>query len=167
MSDDSTDAWKAAVLAAVPLTFERCYQATVIEQADDGTLTVRADDEAIGELAKVPLLVGCPSMAVKMPEGSRVRLYFAGGDPVGYFAVGIEQDVEATKSVARVGDPIDCGTVVVASGPGGVLITYTPPGGAPSSVTIVGSITAASTTFKLRGKVTDGHPRVMLTAEGQ
>jgi hypothetical protein len=69
--------------------------------------------------------------------------------------------VSGDQPIAREGDTTDTGTITIANTapPGGVVITYTPPGPAPTPVvvTLTGpSVAPNPSTFSLDGLITSG-----------
>lgn len=147
-----SDDYEGAIRSVLPeLPYARSYAATITNVRRDGRVEVRADDPAVGASDGVVMLVGAPSMAVTPVVGQRVRLFFSAADPRLSYAMGWEQDPAATRSVARVGDTIDCGYVTVTAPPGGGLCTVASVAeGAPGA-------------YHVAGTVTTGHPRVKLT----
>ncbi len=144
--------FEAAVRTVLPeIPFLESYEATVVEQRPTGLLEVLCDDARIGPLDNVVLLAGGPRMTLRAKHGQRVRVLFASGSPLRYYAVGFEQDAAATKGIARVGDSVDCGTLTGVAPPGGGPVTFivTPPGGAPGM---------GATVAEIGGLITTGSP---------
>ncbi len=132
--------------------YRASYAATVVRQADDGTLELVPDDARLGDtdrsLLAVPLRVGIPGCKVTVPVGARVRVLFEGADPRGIYAAPLDQDPLATKALALLDDAISAGTIAIVAPPGVLggpcTITYTPPGGVASvgaTATLTGKIT--------------------------
>lgn len=150
-SSEAAD-FEAAVRTVLPeIPFLESYEATVVEQRASGMLEVLCDDARIGPLDNVVLLAGGPRMTLRAKQGQRVRVLFASGSPLRYYAVGFEQDSAATKGIARVGDSVDCGTITGTAPPGGgpVMFVVTPPGGAAG---------AAASVAEIAGIITSGSP---------
>jgi len=70
--------------------YHALYPATVVSQADDGTVDVRPDNPRAGkvlaDLTGVRIRNGIPGLKVVVPKGARVRLGFEGGDPAQPYA---------------------------------------------------------------------------------
>lgn len=126
--------------STAPLKF---YGGTVLAQRPDGSVDVRLDGQAVvgRGLDRVPVLMGAPGVRVRVLRGARVRVFFEDGDPQQpRAALWEEHHLEeisfdgGTRSVARVDDIVDGGTLyVVTAGTPPVVtaITHVPPGGAP------------------------------------
>jgi len=52
----------------------------VVAQASDGSVEVKPDSPAVGPQKGVPLRLGVPGIKVKVGPGTRVRMYFSGGE---------------------------------------------------------------------------------------
>jgi hypothetical protein len=52
----------------------------VVAQASDGSVEVKPDSPAVGPQKNVPLRLGVPGIKVKVGPGTRVRMYYAGGE---------------------------------------------------------------------------------------
>src|SRR5262245_48193536 len=127
--------------------YGRAWGARVLAQRSDGTLDLRADDARIGELLAVPFRLGIPGALVTVPEGARLRVRFEGASPAGAYACDIDQDTAATKAFSLLDDVVDVGTFKLVVG----SVTYTPPGGPPTTI-------IAGQSVQLVGKVTGpGH----------
>lgn len=136
------------------LPYGHGYAAIITDVRDGGRVQVRADDPRIGDVDGVQVLSGLPETRITPLPGQEVRLFFSAADPRLPYAVAWGQDEAATKSVARVGDSADCGTLTGTVGGVPVQFTYTPPGGAPG---------AAAPSVGLSAVITSGHPRIKLT----
>ncbi len=131
--------------------YSRMYNAKVDKQNSDDTIDVIADGKF--GVTKVPLFCGIPHSKVKIDPGDQVILGFFGASPQKPFAVAMSQDTGATKEVARKGDSIDAGSLLVVSpGVGTCTITYVPAGGVP----------VPGTTALDGGKVTSGSARIKI-----
>lgn len=129
--------------AAPPLVYRELHPATVRRQNEDGTLDLDADDEAIGGITSVPYRPGIVGCRLVISEGERVRLGFEGGDEARPYATAWDSDETANKGVARKDDPVDVGSMSIAAAPhpsgaiASLTITFTPPGGTPTTVQIL------------------------------
>lgn len=56
------------------------HPGAVVSQAADGTVEVKPDSPGVGAQKGVPLRLGVPGIKVKVGPGTRVRMYFAGGE---------------------------------------------------------------------------------------
>jgi len=138
------------------LPYVRPYKGTITRVEVDGTLQVLTEE--LGTLGRVELLVGSPRMKVTPSEGDVVRVAFAAARPSQYYAFALEQDEDADKPVARVGDRGIGGTFTAMVGNVPVTFTYTPPGGAPAE---------PGATVSIEVEITSGHPDIRLTNKGQ
>lgn len=137
----------------------------VVNVNPDGTVDVAPDDA--GELGKtgfsgIPLLVGLPGFTTKPGPGSKVRLLWDSASPgkprAALFDSGGPVDEvrfdNGTKSVARVDDEVDCGTLTATapSGGGPVVFTWTPANGDPpvvgASLPIIGYVRTGNDKLK-------------------
>lgn len=133
------------------LPYGRLYACTVTAVRANGRVEVRADDTTVGGVDGAILLAATPETAITPRVGQRCTLFFSAADPRVAYVVGFEQDPNSTASIARVGDSIDCGSVLIVA----------PPGGGVCVVTAVPSSTPGS--FQITGTITSGHPRIKLT----
>lgn len=153
------DDFERAVRTMLPeLPHLPSYDGMITAVRTNTRVEVRCDDASIGEIDNVLLLSATPETSITPTPGQRVRVFFSAGDPGIYYALGFEQDVTATKKVARVGDAVAAGTltgtVLVSGVPTPVQFVYAPPGVVPG---------APSPEADLRGVITTGHPHIMLT----
>jgi hypothetical protein len=138
------------------LPYMGVYEAMVLAQLPDGTLEVRCDDPAIGELSRVPFRPGIPGSKVVIDPTDRVRIRFASASPSSYFAESLDQYSTSTAPVARKGDAVICGTLTVTGAPGATLI-YLPADGGPQQGPLP--------TIQLSGAVIrSGYERILLPA---
>lgn len=78
------------------------YRAKVVAQsADFRTVDVQADDSRIGNLSKVPILLGLPGCTVNIAAGCFVRLGWRGGDRRQPYVTSWESEATVTKLVAN------------------------------------------------------------------
>lgn len=84
-SDRLKRAFERLVLYAVAsgnqVDYRAYYPAKVVAQAADFTLELIPDDTRLPSLSKVPLRLGVPGVQAKVAPGSRVLLFFEGGEP--------------------------------------------------------------------------------------
>ncbi len=134
------------------------YAATVVAQRADGTLDLHVDDDAIVELRAVPYR-SFTGAHETIPAGTELLLAFVGGREDRPVAWGQVQDVNATRSVVRVGDAVLCGDLAVVAPPGTAggpcTLTWTPaePPGVPvtgTSISIAGLAHTGSEEVKIR-----------------
>lgn len=146
LTESEAEDFAEAVRAMLPeLPYLGSYDAKVLSQEPDGTLTVRCEDDRIGELAAVPYRVSTPGTAVTLTPGTFVRIHFVSGAPRSYYATGVDQDREnGTASAARDGDDVDCG-----------WIAYNP---VTSSLTIATAFTPGA--IPILGTITSGYSGV-------
>lgn len=132
------------------------YPCTVERQADDGTLDLTPDDEAIrgGGLQAVPIRHGLPGFRVKVKAGARLLLGFEAGDPARPYASlwepGAVDEIafdNGDRPIARDGDP-----VTVFFPPTVPVVGVTPVGAFTGTMTITtsasGLIDGGATGFK-------------------
>lgn len=155
------DQWVRAVRGALPpLDMRVPWPATVVSQDTDGTLGLHLDDGApLLTLSAVPIWCGLPGITMTVPSGTRCVVEFLGGKETAPIVRSFAPDTAFTiitigdklgaslKSIARVGDSTDCGTVSATSLPGGGAVTFTvtPPTGPAQvgpSVPIAGLISS-------------------------
>jgi hypothetical protein len=124
--------------------------AKVDRQNADGTIDVIVSGRF--GMTKVPFYCGVPHSKVKVDSGDKVMVGFFGSDPQKPFAVSMAQDTAATKEVARKGDSVHAGSILVVSPPSGgtCTVTYVAHGGTP-----VPGLTALD-----GGKITSGSERL-------
>mgnify|MGYP000367240291 FL=1 len=149
------------------------YPCTVVAQRDDGTLDLRAEDERLGAPASIPYRT-LRGLSVAVAPGARVLLGFEGGDPSRPVALLWELgDATVIRvnngdvKVARDGDATVNGTVsAITTPPAGtppltnLVLSYTPPGGAPQTLTISGlpPTVAVTGSWSLAGAIDEGSP---------
>lgn len=136
--------------APIERRYDALFDAKVDKDNGDGTIDVIVSGRF--GVTKVKLLIGVPHAKAKLDGGELVTLGFFGGDPQKPFAVAMAQDTTATKEVARNGDSVDAGSILVVAPPSGgtCTVTYVPAGGTPIPLT-----TALS-----GGKITSGTQRL-------
>lgn len=97
------------------IDYAKSWPSVVVSQSVDGTLEVVPDDERIRGLGltRLPIRHGLPGVTVKVPKGTRVRVFFDGADPKRpYAALWDSGEVTSisfhggTRPYARVGDPV-------------------------------------------------------------
>lgn len=157
MPPDRLKASLRAVIEALVgrrLDYLALYEATVLSQNGDDSLSVRADDARIGDLPRVPLRVGVPGITVVTAPGARVLIGFEGGDPRAPYASfwdagGLKElRFAGTAGVARVNDP--------------VIFTLPTPTVPISGICPVGPFTGTLMIppLPIRGKITSGSSKV-------
>lgn len=127
------------------------YPAKVVQQNDDGTLDVLADSPRVA-LPRAIRYRTLPGLELTVPAGTRVAVGFEQGDPSRPYAALWELgDVTrwaldgGTHRAAREGHATADGAVSASTSPPAgtppltnLTLTYTPPGGAPQTLTING-----------------------------
>lgn len=126
----------------------RHWARVVAQSADGRTVDVVPDSDDLPTYPEVPIAVPLPGATLRVPNGARVLLAFAGGDAQSPYVAGWEHgaaDLEldgvsgyAGKAVARVDDTATAGTLrftlaaapAPPAPPGSQLltVTYSPPG---------------------------------------
>lgn len=150
------------------LAYRELHPAVVRRQNPNGTLDLEADDPAIGGITAVPYRPGIVGCRLVIREGERIRIGFEGGDETKPFAIGLDNDPNASKGVARVSDPVDVGVMSIAAlaHPSGAIasltITFTPPGGAPTEIAVLPG--SPPLDLPLRGTIARGSTEVFLRA---
>ncbi len=159
-----SQAFQAAIESVLPSpALSQTHGATVRAQHDDGTIDVECDSQIIGTVNDVPIRCGIPGARVLVGDGQRVQIAFDGGLRTSPYATGFDQDVTAARGVAREGDSVDCGTILVTSVSGGLSLTYIPGGGGiPTILAIAGLISATDTEISLRGVIDSSSGAVKL-----
>jgi hypothetical protein len=93
----------------------RSYPAVVEKQHEDDTLDLSPDDPRIRGtgLSHIPIRHGLPGVTVRVPQGARVLLWFAEGDPTKPYASlwdpGAIESISfngGTSPIAREGDSV-------------------------------------------------------------
>lgn len=121
------------------------YTAEVISQHEDGSLDLRVVDGPIVDLLRVPFEVGIEGARVLIPAKSMVRVGFEGARPDGAFAAGRWWEKGAQRGIARMGDMVDIGMLVLATSttaPTAIAVAYTPANGVGAPVAGVLSLGA-------------------------
>jgi hypothetical protein len=105
--DDFVEAMEALL---PPFVYRETHDAKVVYQhGDDGSIDVTCDDPRIGDLTRVEFRSGIPGTKIELRPEDRVKVAFDDGRPDGFFAFAPNQDPNASKPVARVGDIVDLG----------------------------------------------------------
>jgi hypothetical protein len=109
----------------------RTYAGTVVGQAPDGTLEIKADDTTHAPIGwtKVPIRSGLPGTRVTVASGQRVRVQYENGDRTRPMAALWDEGtaVESISvaggslSVARATDTVDCGMLIVTTTAAGAV----------------------------------------------
>ena len=116
------------------LDYHALYPCTVATQAADYTLDLIPDDERVrgSGTSGIKLRHGLPGFVATVPTGARVLMGFEAGDPKRPYAmawdVGSVTSVTfdgGTKSVGRIDDHVQIGTLAGAAPPGGGAVTFT------------------------------------------
>lgn len=151
---------------ALSLDYLRTYSAKVDRQNGDGTLDVIVNQAFA--VSSVQWLSGIPANVTILP-GDTVTLGWLGGNPQRPYAALVAQTSDS-RPVARVGDTVDCGWLVVpaqGTGVGTVAlppILYFPPG--PTAQAQAALVAVAPlyvpTPINLQGTITSGSERVRL-----
>lgn len=147
------------------------YPSKVVQQNGDGTLDVLADSPRIA-LPRAIRYRTLPGLELTVPAGTRVAVGFEQGDPSRPYAALWELgDVTrwaldgGTHRAAREGHATADGAVAVQETevPGSpptktVALIYTPPGGAPQSITFVGLPASVTVTgsWAVGGEIAEG-----------
>jgi hypothetical protein len=149
----------------------RIHSAKVERQNADGSLDLIVSGKF--GLAKVPFLSGLPGSKVTLVAGDLVSVGFFKADSRSPYAMSTGQASGSTAGVAREGDSVDCGTLVVPTTLAGVLgpipfqITYVPPGPthtAEVAAAVLAMAPFAPTSIDLVGVITSGYARVKFPA---
>lgn len=151
--------------------FHRLYPGRVVSQSGD-VVEVTLDDASM-VVPPVPLRVGLPGWQIKVAPGARVMVGFEGGDPARPFAA-LWEPGNATLNrfnggshrIARVDDTTANGSLSVTALPvpgvpptSSLVITYTPPSGPPTVMTVLGlppGVTVVGGPASLVGTITSG-----------
>lgn len=160
------------------LSYQALHPARVVAQADDGSLELVADDPDVMLPPGVPLRGGLPGVRAVVPAGARVLVTFERGDPARPVATLWELgDVTrlvvdgGTHPAAREGHATVNGEVsATMTPPAGtpplrnLVLTYTPPGGAPQTLTLTGlpPTVEAIGSLSLAGRIDEGADAVHL-----
>ncbi len=163
-----------AVVARISRRIDRLalYPSRVVSQSSSGLLDLLPDDPRVPSCSGVPIRYGLPGVRATVPSGARVLLTYEAGDPAHPVAVlwelgAVTQLVVngGTARAARVGHATEDGGVAVAAvpvpGPPAstkLVITYTPPSGAPQQIIVEGlppGVTANGS-HALAGRITEG-----------
>jgi hypothetical protein len=152
------------------------YRYVVREANGDGTINVRPVRSLLApELDRLHVWPGIAGGRCAPKAGSEVLVQFADGDPVASAAciVGFSPAIagstsiptrseldgdevvlaSGTRAVARVNDTVGVGTLAFApqAVPPALLVTYTPPSGAPTTWTIAAAAGATPVAFTVNG----------------
>lgn len=135
--------------------YQQSHGATTVTQQADGSLDLICDDPRLGGMRFVPFRCGIPGASVTIPDRSRLRVAFENGSPDGAYCYALDQDSNASRKVARVGDSGTGGSfTALGVAPGSpIQFIYTPPGGVPttgSTVTIGIEIQTGSDEVSIR-----------------
>lgn len=147
------------------IDYLRTYSAKVERQNSDGSLDLIVDGRF--GLSQVPWLVGLPAKVTALP-GDLVNVAWYKADPRAPYCYSTGQ-VSSGQSIARVGDSLTAGTLVIpttlagVTGPVPFQITYIPPG--PDLEAQVAAAMLAMTPFApvrvdLTGLITSGQDRI-------
>ena len=153
------------------MDFHAVYPGRVVAQRADGTLDVVADSPDV-QLPRAIRYRTLPGLAVTVPAGTRVAVGFEQGDPARPYA-GLWElgDVThwkldgGTHRAAREGHAtVDGAVSALTTPPAGtppltnLVLTYTPPGGAPQTLTISGlpPTVAVTGAWSLAGAIDEG-----------
>ncbi len=157
--------------ATVGQRFHRLYPGRVVSQTGNVVDVVLDDPTMV--VPPVALRHGLPGWHVEVPAGTRVMVGFEGGDPSQPFAA-LWEPGNATlnrfnggsRRIARVDDTTANGSLTVAAVPvpgvpptSSLVITYTPPSGPPTVMTVLGlppGVTVVGGPASLVGTITSG-----------
>lgn len=170
---------RAIVLAIVGprLDLLALYPARVVSQ-DGNRLDLVPESGRLAPCAGVPLRYGLPGVTATVPAGTRVLMGFEHGDPSRPYAALWEPGPVTALSVnggasraAREGHATADGAVTAATTPPAgtppltnLVLTYTPPGGAPQTITIAGlppTVTVIGS-WALAGEIAEGSAALRL-----
>lgn len=135
--------------------WSQVHAGTVITQHADGTADVLVDDDRIKQVTRAVVRVGAPGMRVALQQGDRVCVAFEDGDPRKPIVWSVDLDPSASAGIARVGDLVDCGTLVLEVVSGQITGTYTSPSGATTPV-------APGVPIPIEGRIVSGSTRAAL-----
>lgn len=158
------------------VTYHGLYPSTVVNQAADGRVDVLPDDEAVrgAGIGLAELRNGAPGYEYDVPAGARCLVGFEAGDPSRPYVAGWMPETgvtrltfdSGTKSIARVDDVTDVGTLQIVGvlATGTITWTYVSPTGVPSVFPVAGAIplTADFTVgpISLSGLITTGNDKL-------
>ena len=157
------------------VTYHGLYPSTVVSQAADGRVDVLPDDEAVrgAGIGLAELRNGAPGYQYDAPAGARCLVGFEAGDPSRPYVAGWMPETgvtrltfdSGTKSIARVDDVTDVGTLAIAGtlATQAIVVTYTPPSGVPQIYPFTGlTVTAdfAVGPIPMAGKITTGNDKL-------
>lgn len=125
--------------------FYASYDAKVVLQRANGTLDVVFDSNRFPPLSSVPVALPWPNAKINVSPNDRVIVKFREGDPTKFVAE-LYTSKKGGKPIARKGDSVDCGSLVLKFAAGVLSATYTPPGG----------ISQEGTTIALKGAISSG-----------
>jgi hypothetical protein len=148
---DREDFQRAVGAVSEPDPYSLIWPAEVVVQNTDGTLDLAVKEGPLaGEYLGVTFRPGLASYQMIAP-GELVEIAFEGGKPDGLFAFTRKfRQGEGTMRVARAGDPIDIGWLLVTAPPGGGTCTLAITAFAvPGSIHLTGTITDGSPTLKI------------------
>lgn len=138
------------------------YPCKVRVQRSDGTLDVEPDSQRIPPMTGVRYRGPCQGAKLSVAPNTRALLGFEGGDPR-YPFISLWDMGDGDKSVARVDDQVNCGTLTLvvtggAMAPAVLSGSYQSPlGGDPLVI-------ASGVAIPLRGKIITGSPHIALKA---
>jgi len=132
------------------------YPCTVVQQRDDRTLDLRAEDSRLGSPASVPVRWGLPGVVAVVPAGTRVLLGFEDGDPARPFAAlweyaevtALQVNGGATR-VARQGEDVSAGVSMAAWMTAVTTKLNTGSGAVPTPPATVGTIASGSSALRV------------------
>lgn len=142
-------------LALPTVDFRAHYPSKVIGQNADGSLELQPDDTRLPTLSRVPLRLGIPGVTVKIAAGSRVLLFFEGGQPDGQAAalfqastlqeITITANAKVTVNAPEI-DLADASGAVLRSGDTVAItgLNAPPGGGTVTGPLVLGTITSPS-----------------------
>lgn len=139
------------------------YPCKVRVQRSDGTLDVEPDSQRIPPMTGVRYRGPCQGAKLSVAPNTRALLGFEGGDPR-YPFISLWDMGDGDKSVARVDDQVDCGTLTLTVTGGGaspaVLAgTYQSPLAGAPPLTV-----ASGVPIPIKGKILTGSPHIALKA---
>ncbi len=143
------------------LDYLRSHRAVVESQETDGTLNLIVDNRF--SLTKVPFQAGIPG-TIKILPGDVVTVCAWGGDPRQWFAHSLIRT--PGSPVARVGDSVDCGTLLVVHTAGLLSLVQLFPNTIVGNVALQAAVVAAGLAgaiaiqVPITGVVSSGSERV-------
>lgn len=176
LDDDTTGGGALARLVARHSKLDpyaRRYLAEVVVQhEDDGTLDLRILDEGaepwrklpFEDLTRVPFWTGVQGARCVLPERAQVHVAFVMASPAGAVAFGRPTATGADRGVARKSDGCKGGTITIAGGPGGLVVTYSGPFGAEATGTFTAVDSATSAPITFAGSMTINLEEIIDTA---